>query len=206
MGTMTDLTAIGDALARESARFAAMGWMRGTSGNLSAVVSTDPLQLAVTGSGKDKGELTAADVVLVDTRGRGVVPGGPRPSAEAAFHGRIVDVAGAGAVVHVHHLGAVVAAERAPGGIEVEGLEMLKGIGRDAEGDPVRIPVIENSQDMQELGDRFAKVYESRTPAVIVRRHGLYAWGRDLLQARHHTEIVAWVLDFMTLTGKGATS
>ena len=200
-----DLDAIGDALARESARFAAMGWMRGTSGNLSAVVATDPLQLAVTGSGKDKGELTAADVVLVDTQGRGVVPDGPKPSAEAAFHGRIVELTGAGAVVHVHHLGAVAAAERAPGGIQVEGLEMLKGIGRDAEGDLVTIPVIENSQDMQELGDRFAKVYESRTPAVIVRRHGLYAWGRDLMQARHHTEIVAWVLDYLTLSNREET-
>ena len=65
----------------------------------------------------------------------------------------------------------------------------------------VTIPVIENSQDMHELGDRFEKVHEDRTPAVIVARHGLYAWGDDLMQARHHTEIVAWVLDYVNRGG-----
>ena len=196
-----DVTQAGDALARESARFAALGWMRGTSGNLSIVLAPDPLRLAVSASGRDKGELTAADVVVVDAEGRAVEAGAPKPSAEAALHARIAELTGAGAVVHVHHLASVVAAERAPAGIRVEGLEMLKGIGRDADGDEVTIPVLANSQDMRELGDRFAKAYEAATPAVVIARHGLYAWGRDLLQARHHTEIVAWVLDYLVQTG-----
>ena len=191
----------GDALARESARFAALGWMRGTSGNLSLVLDRAPLRLAVTASGKDKGELTAADMVVVDEAGQAVDPDAGRPSAEAAFHARIAALSGAGAVVHVHHLGAVVAADRAPNGITVEGLEMLKGIGRKADGDPVTIPVVANSQDMIELGDRFAKVYDSGTPAVVIAKHGLYAWGDDMLQARHHTEIVTWVFDYLLHNG-----
>ena len=56
----------GAALAAESARMAGLGWMRGTSGNLSVVLTRDPLRLAVTVSGLDKGELTSADVVVVD--------------------------------------------------------------------------------------------------------------------------------------------
>jgi methylthioribulose-1-phosphate dehydratase len=196
-----DVGAAGDSLAREAARFAGMGWMRGTSGNLSVVIGTDPLRLVVTGSGKDKGELTSADVVVVDAEGRGVEPDGAKPSAEAAFHARVAELTGAGAVVHVHHLAAVIAADRFPAGVRVQGLEMLKGIGRAAEADPVTIPVIPNSQDMQELGDRLAKSYEGATPAVIVARHGLYAWGRDLTQARHHTEIVAWLLDYVVQSG-----
>ncbi len=199
--SVSDIESAGLALARESARFAALGWMRGTSGNVSVVVGRDPLRLAVSASGKDKGESTASDVVLVDADGRAVEADAAKPSAEAAFHARIADVVGAGAVVHVHHLGSVVAADRWPTGITVEGLEMLKGIGRAAEGDRVLIPVIANSQDMQELGDRFTKAYESTTPAVVIAKHGLYAWGRDLMQARHHTEIVAWVLDYVNQTG-----
>ncbi len=175
--------------------------MRGTSGNLSVVVSREPLRLAVTASGSDKGELGPDDVVIVDGDGRAVDGGGPKPSAEAAFHARVVARTGAGAVVHVHHLGAVLAADRHPHGVEIEGLEMLKGIARRAEGDLVTIPVIENSQDMHELGDRFEKVHDDRTPAVIVARHGLYTWGDDLMQARHHTEIVAWVLDYVNRGG-----
>jgi len=192
---------VGADLARESARFAARGWMQGTSGNLSVVVARDPLRLAVTASGKDKGELSPYDVVVVDGDGRAVDAGASKPSAEAVFHARIVARTGAGAVVHVHHLGAVLAADRHPHGVEIEGLEMLKGIARKANGDLVTIPVIENSQDMHELGDRFEKVHEDRTPAVIVARHGLYAWGDDLMQARHHTEIVAWVIDYVNRGG-----
>jgi methylthioribulose-1-phosphate dehydratase len=191
----------GQLLARESARFAALGWMRGTSGNLSLVLERDPLCLAVTASGKDKGELTAADMVIVDADGHAVDPDAGRPSAEAAFHARITQLSGAGAVVHVHHLGAVVAGDRAPTGIRIEGLEMLKGIGRKAEGDPVTIPVVPNSQDMHELGDRFAAVYDAGTPAVVIASHGLYAWGDDMLQARHHTEIIGWVLDYLLHDG-----
>ena len=196
-----EIAAAGDALAREAARFAALGWMRGTSGNLSVVVDADPLRIAVTASGRDKGELTAADAVVVDAAGRGVAPGGPKPSAEAAFHARIIELTGARAVVHVHHLGAVIAADRFPAGVRVEGLEMLKGIGRGAEDDVVTIPVIPNSQDMHELGDRLAKSYEAATPAVLIAKHGLYVWGTDLRQARHHTEIVAWVLDYVVQSG-----
>jgi methylthioribulose-1-phosphate dehydratase len=196
-----ELQVAGELLARECARFAGLGWMRGTSGNLSLVVDRDPLRLAVTASGKDKGELTASDVVLVDAEGSRVGGAGPKPSAEARLHGRIVEVTGAGAVVHVHHLASVVAADRFPDGVRVEGLEMLKGIGRQADGDLVTIPVVENSQDMRELGDRFAKAYEAATPAIVIARHGLYVWGADLLQARHHTEIVAWVLEYLVSRG-----
>lgn len=185
---------VAEELAAEAARFASYGWMRGTSGNLSIVVSRDPLRLAVTASGVDKGELTAADVVTVDERGDSLVDG-QRPSAEAALHARIVQETGAGAVVHVHTVASVVAGRRWPGGVELEGLEMLKGIGVAAAGERVTVPVIANSQDMAELGDRLAAARHPRVPAVIVANHGLYAWGPDRLAARHHTEVVQWLLE-----------
>ena len=187
----------GAVLAAEAARFAGFGWMRGTSGNLSLVLSRDPLRLAVTASGRDKGSLAPTDVVVVDRDGAAVDPGAGRPSAEAAFHARVVERSGAGAVVHVHTVASVAAAARHPDGIELEGLEMLKGIGRAAAGDVVRVPVIANSQDMGELGDRFDAAWEPQTPAVVIAGHGLYAWGADAMQVRHHTEIVEWLLELL---------
>lgn len=198
------LRAAGETLAAEAARFASFGWMRGTSGNLSMVVSRDPLRLAVTASGLDKGSLTADDVVVVDAAGEPVRVGGAppgRPSAEAALHARIARRTGAGAVVHVHTVAAVVAARRWPGGIELEDLEMLKGIGQPAEGVRVVVPVIGNSQDMRELGDRWEQAWNPRVPAVVVAGHGLYAWGDDPLRARHHTEVVEWLLEFRVAAG-----
>jgi methylthioribulose-1-phosphate dehydratase len=197
------LAEAGAALAAEAARFASFGWMRGTSGNLSMVVSQDPLWLAVTASGLDKGALTPADIAVVDAAGRpvaeaaetGAAAAPVRPSAESALHARVAGLTGAGAVVHIHTVAAVVAGRRWPRGVELSDLEMLKGIGVAAAGERVRVPVIGNSQDMAELGDRFAVARDSRVPAVVVADHGLYAWGGDLLQARHHTEVVQWLLE-----------
>jgi methylthioribulose-1-phosphate dehydratase len=199
MTTSDAVLAAGGRIAAESARFAGLGWMRGTSGNLSEVLERDPLRLAVSASGLDKGELKTADVAVVDLEGTPVPVDGLqplKPSAEAGLHARIAAVTGAGAVVHVHELNAVLAGRRWPEGIRLRDLEMLKGIGRQAHGDEVVIPVIRNSQDMVELGDRFEVVHDRRTPAVIVASHGLYTWGTDLLRARHVTECVEWLLRY----------
>ncbi len=201
----------GAALAAESARFASFGWMRGTSGNLSVVLTRDPLLLADTASGRDKESLTPDDIVVVDAAGRPVSTGRAAPasgrtpaarpvaaqSAEAALHARIVGLTGAGAVVHVHTVASVVAGRRWPQGVELADLEMLKGIGLPATGEPVTLPVVPNSQDMAELGDWLQAAWNSRMPAAVVAGHGLYAWGHELLQARHHTEVVQWLLEVM---------
>jgi methylthioribulose-1-phosphate dehydratase len=173
-----------------------MGWMRGTSGNLSVVLARDPLRLAVTASGLDKGELTDTDYVEVDVHGSPLSAG--VPSAEAGLHARIADVAGAGAVVHVHALAPVLAAERWPDGVQLRDLEMLKGFGRAAHDDLVTIPVIRNGQDMRVLGDAFERGYRADTPALIVARHGIYVWGDDLRHARHRLECLEWLLRFVT--------
>ncbi len=194
-------------LARECARYAGLGWMRGTSGNLSVVLQRDPLRLAVTVSGVDKGEITAQDSVVIDSEGR-AVDSDKVPSAEAGLHARIARVAGAGAVVHVHALAPVVAAEFWPDGVTLKDLEMLKGFGRYAH-EEVVIPVVGNSQDMVELGDTFEKGFDPGVPALLVARHGVYVWGDDLVQARHRLECLEWLLRFKvetrdTFTGRHA--
>ncbi|MFD9905304.1 acireductone synthase [Streptomyces sp. NPDC059063] len=192
-GLDLDLEEAGAVLAAEAARFASFGWMRGTSGNLSVVVSRDPLRLAVTASGRDKGELTPSDVVLTDAAGGAL--GAGRPSAEAALHARVVRLTGAGAVVHVHTVASVAMGRRRPGGIELRDLEMLKGLGHATHEVSVTLPVIENSQDMGVLGDRLAAALRVGVPAVVVAGHGLYVWGDDPRQARHRTEVVEWLLE-----------
>lgn len=96
MTAAADLEQAGAVLAAEAARFASFGWMRGTSGNLSLLLSREPFRLAVTASGHDKGELAGEDVVLVDERGAAV--SGGRPSAEAELHARVALLTGADGV------------------------------------------------------------------------------------------------------------
>ncbi|MGD8166229.1 methylthioribulose 1-phosphate dehydratase [Herbiconiux sp. P16] len=212
--TAESLIAAGTALAAESARFAGLGWMPGTAGNLSVTLARGPLRVAVTASGLDKGELTATDIVLVDENGEWVADAAAdagagltaelglatRPSAEAGLHARIAAVTGAGAVIHVHALAAVRAGFAWPEGVLLHDLEMLKGIGHSAHGEEVVIPVVQNHQDMRVLGDDFERVYIPRTasvaevPALVVAGHGIYAWGADLRQARWHLELVEALL------------
>ncbi|GAA0410769.1 methylthioribulose-1-phosphate dehydratase [Acrocarpospora corrugata] len=201
--TAENVLAAGARLAAEAARFTALGWMRGTSGNLSEVVTRDPLRLAVTASGLDKGELAASDVAVVGPGGGPVTVDGIEPltpSAEAGLHARVAALTGADSIMHVHTLNSVVAGHHWPGGVRLRDIETLKGIGRLAHDDEVIIPVIANSQDMAELGDRFEAAYDPATPAVIVASHGLYTWAPTPLRARHITECVDWLLAYRIAT------
>ena len=76
---------------------------------------------------------------------------------------------------------------------------MVKSFGHDADATAV-IPVIANSQSMQVLGERLDAVLDAQVPAVIVARHGMYVWGDDLRQARHHVEGIEWALSFVNAT------
>ena len=185
-------------IAAEAARLAALGWMRGTFGDASVVLSRDPLLIAVSASGLDKATLTAGDIAVVDVAGRQLpVCGAERdPSAEAELHARIAARTGAAAVVHAHAHSPVLAAARWPHGIVLRDLEMLKGLGRAAHDDEVRIPVIANSQDMTELAASFDLSHDPATPVILVSGHGMYAWGASLCEARHVAECADWLLTY----------
>lgn len=181
-----------DDLARASRRLYALGWMRGTSGNVSM---REGSQILVTASGVDKSAVEPADAVLIDARGEALPGQQGRPSAEAPVHASVITELGAEAVVHVHSLAAVEAAARWPEGVPLSDVEQLKGIGRGAHGDPVTVPVVANSQDMEDLSARILAAHDPGVPGVIVAEHGLYAWGSSLGEAIDRTESFDWLFD-----------
>jgi methylthioribulose-1-phosphate dehydratase len=181
-----------DDLALASRRLYALGWMRGTSGNVSVRDGADVL---VTASGIDKSSVQATDAVLIDVSGQALPDQGRRPSAEAPVHAAVIAEVGADAVVHVHSLAAVEAAARWPEGVPLVDVEQLKGIGRGAHGDTVIVPVVANSQDMADLSRRILQARDPGVPGVIVAEHGLYAWGSSLGEAIDRTESFDWLFD-----------
>jgi hypothetical protein len=76
------------------------------------------------------------------------------PSFRRARLGRNVNPRNVNDVCSCEPRAAVVAGRRWSAGMELADLEMLKGIGLPAAGETVLLPVISNSQDMTELGDR----------------------------------------------------
>src|SRR5215208_5385974 len=156
----------------------ARGWLLGTSGNLSAVVQRDPLQLAMSPSGIDKGELTANQVLSIDENARIVSQHNGKPSDESLLHIRIVKERGAGAVLHTHSVWNTIFSDlHAPhGGVTIEGYEMLKGLqGVNTHEHSEWLPIIDNSQDMPALAETIAQALAQNQAAhgFLLRRHGL---------------------------------
>jgi methylthioribulose-1-phosphate dehydratase len=175
------------------------GWVLGTSGNFSAVLGRQPLRLAITASGADKGRLERAQVLEIDGDGR-PVGGDGRPSAETSLHLAVVRARGAGAVLHTHspwstrlsdaHAGA--------GGLAIEGYEMLKGLdGVSTHEHREWLPILENRQDWAAEAPRVEALLRDRPDVhgFLIRRHGLYTWGRDLGEAARHLEVLEFLLE-----------
>ena len=178
----------------------ARGWALGTSGNFSAVVSRDPLRLAITTSGVDKGTLSAGEVVEIDEHGR-VVAGSGRPSAEASIHLAIARVRGAGAVLHTHSIWSTILSDAATeGGLALEGYEMLKGLdGVGTHEHREWLPILDNTQDWVAAVPQVEGILTGHPNAhgFLIRRHGLYTWGRDLAEAKRQVEILEFLFEVM---------
>lgn len=176
-----------------------LGWMRGTSGNVSLVTQDDPRHLLVSASGIAKHSTQVEHAVATDAQGRALEGQAHRPSAEAQVHAAIVDVTGARAVVHVHAMSSVLAAHRWPDGVTLAGVEQLKGLGCSPEGESYVVPVVANSQDMHDLSDRIRRALNPLMPIVLVADHGMYVWGTSLEDAANRTESADWLLQHVLL-------
>jgi methylthioribulose-1-phosphate dehydratase len=177
------------------------GWLLGTSGNFSAVVSRAPFRLAITSTGLDKGALTADQFVRVDQSGS-VVDGTGKPSAETALHLVVARVRQVSAVLHTHSVWSTLVSERhaRERGLWIEGYEMLKGLrGVTSHQHREWLPILENHQDIPKLARGFGRVLEEHPGAhgLLLRKHGLYTWGENLSEAKRHLEILEFLLEVL---------
>lgn len=192
--------------------FHARGWLMGTSGNLSAVVEREPLRLAITASGVDKGELRTEQLLLIDENVELLSKSQHKPSDETLLHIRIVKERGAGAVLHTHSIWNTIFSDlnAADGGVRIDGYEMLKGLtGVRTHEHSEWLPIVDNSQDMPALAETVSTTLNEHKSAhgILINRHGLYSWGDNLMQAKRHIEILEFLLETMgrTATLKGGS-
>lgn len=195
-----NLPELASALASIAKSFYARGWLLGTSGNLSAVVQREPLQLAMSPSGIDKGELTPQQVLTIDEDAKVISGHAVKPSDESLLHICIVKQRGAGAVLHTHSVWNTMLSDlfSADGGVNIAGYEMLKGLqGVRTHEHSEWLPVIKNSQDMNALADTIERTLNEQKSAhgFLLERHGLYSWGENLAQAKRHIEILEFLLE-----------
>jgi methylthioribulose-1-phosphate dehydratase len=200
-----DFTNAAAELAKIGRGFYVRGWVLGTSGNFSAVVSRAPLRLAITSTGLHKGALLPANILEMDDAVK-VVRGDGRPSAEALLHVTIVRDLRAGAVLHTHSVWSTVLSglHAAEGGVAIEGYEMLKGLeGVRTHQHREWLPILENSQDMAGLSERVSAtlVENPGIHGFLLREHGLYTWGASLQDAKRHVEILEFLMEVLVRAG-----
>lgn len=195
-----DFSQIAASLSSIAGDFYTRGWVLGTSGNLSAVVNREPLCLAMSPSGLDKGALTPEQFLLINEDAKSVGGFTARPSAESRLHIRVVRERNAGAVLHTHSVWSTMLSDlhAGAGGLAVSGYEMLKGLeGVTTHDHSEWLPILDNSQDMPALAEKVGEVLNENPAAhgFLLRRHGLYSWGEDLAQAKRHIEILEFLLE-----------
>ena len=191
-----------DQLRRVGNIFWQRGWSLGTSSNYSIVVNRNPVQLLVTASGKDKGRLTREDFVLVDGEGKPLREDQPKSSAETLLHCVAAQQENVGAILHTHSVWSTILSERFAGlgGLIIEGFEMLKGLsGVTTHEHREWLPIFENTQDIPVLARQVSAAMQDTTKPLthgyLIRRHGIYTWGRDLDDATRQIEILEFLLE-----------
>ena len=175
---------------------AAQGWTPATSSNFSQRL--DDRHAAITISGRDKGRLNEDDIMVVDFDGK-AVGSGHRPSAETLLHTqlyrRLPDV---GCVLHTHSRTQTVASRlfAGAGHVRLAGYELLKAFsGNTTHEAELAVPVLPNSQDMPTLAAQVEALLDAGPMwGYLIDGHGLYAWGRDMAEARRHLDAFDFLL------------
>ena len=142
--------------------------------------------------------------VQVDGEGK-VVAGEGRPSDETKLHLAIIRHRQAMAVLHTHSVWSTALSSSLAndGGIEITGFEMLKGLaGVRTHEHQEWLPILDNSQDMDELASELEELLRQRPNAhgFLLRGHGLYTWGKSVDEARRHVEIFEFLLEVIGRT------
>jgi len=180
--------------------FAARGWFPGTSGNLSVRVgdfAQDRFTFAVTSSGKDKSVNTPEDFLLVDQDGKPTEPTGLRPSAETLIHCEIYKHTGCGAIFHVHTVYNSIISEydASLGHVPIQGVELIKAFNIWEEDGAIEVPILPNYADIPRIAQLVSGAIRPRIPGILLRNHGIYAWGANAFEAKRHLEAFEFLFE-----------
>lgn len=173
-----------------------LGWTPATSSNFSCRL--DDRHAAITVSGRDKGRLTETDIMVVDFDGQ-AVGSDHRPSAETLLHTQLYRrFSEIGCVLHTHSQVQTVASRlyAGAGHVRLEGYELLKAfVGNTTHETELDLPVLPNTQDMHTLAAQVDALLDRGCMwGYLIDGHGLYAWGRDMAEARRHLEAFEFLL------------
>lgn len=177
----------------------ARGWTPATSGNFSARLGDGTL--AITASGRPKGALDPADILVVDAQGRLTKPASGRPSAETLLHCQLYRrFSAVGAVAHTHSRASTVLSRRflKAGYVSLSDYEVAKALsGVTTHEHTVLLPIFANTQDIAKLAEGVDAFMSAHPPVhgYLIAGHGLYTWGADVADVSRHLDALEFLLD-----------
>lgn len=171
------------------------GWSPATSTNYS--FKDEEGAIWVSRSGIDKYEFHANDFITVNSDGQAIgAYEGVRPSAETMIHCALYELFPETKVIlHSHSIYPVLVSAVDGERVTFQGYEVQKGFeGQTTHEAIVHIPIFENTQDMQ----AFKSVLQSnaellKNHSFLMKKHGTYAWGRNLFEAKRHLETLEYL-------------
>ena len=183
-----------------SRHFYGLGWASGTGGGISLRHGNE---VYMAPSGVQKERLEPRDIFTLDLAGE--VVAGPndgrlKVSECAPLFFNAFRMRDAGAVLHSHSINALLASLTPTHEFRATELEMIKGIRGHGYHDTLVVPIIENTARECDLAETMAAAMVShpRTQAVLVRRHGVYVWGRDWTEAKTQAECYDYLFEAAT--------
>ncbi|KAJ2305744.1 Methylthioribulose-1-phosphate dehydratase [Coemansia sp. RSA 2704] len=184
-------------------QFYRLGWVTGTGGGIS-IRDGDNVYIAPSGVQKERIEPTDLFVLALATRAVLRSPQPPiKPSACTPLFYNAYTMRGAGACIHTHSQHAVLVTMLYADEFTISHQEMIKGIRRGQSGanlrffDTLRVPIVENTAEEENLTSRMAAAMEQypETCVVLVRRHGVYVWGETWEKAKTMAECFDYLFE-----------
>jgi methylthioribulose-1-phosphate dehydratase len=169
------------------------GWVPATSGNFSVRLADGTI--AITVSGKHKGQLALADIMLIDADADSL--DGKKPSAETVLHTSLYKrFPSIQSILHPHSLNATLISKIFNSQLVLKDYELLKAFsGISTHEAQVIVPIFANDQNIPRLAEQVERYLDHNESchAYIIAGHGLYTWGGSVPETLRHLE----ALDFL---------
>lgn len=173
------------------------GWSPATSTNYS--FKDELNQIWVSRSGVDKSEFKSDDFIKINSSGEAMEElTNIRPSAETLIHCFIYQMFPETKVIlHSHGVNPVLVSSIEKSEVSFEGFEIQKGFeGQKTHLNRITIPIFENSQEMTFFEKELVyKQSQLSNHCFIIRKHGTYAWGKSLFEAKRHLETLDYLCE-----------
>ena len=177
------------------------GWSPATSTNYSYRTELNSSTFLISKSGKDKQNFTIYDFMEVHLNGEPIDAfKSEKSSAETLIHCFIYqNFPTTKCILHTHSLSSNIlpVIKNNPKQITAEGYEIIKGIkGNSTHNTTLKLPVFDNTQDMvvfcSTLNER---IKELTNFGFLIYKHGIYAWGDSIFEAKRHLETWEFLLE-----------